>query len=243
MSARCLTIVRRLSQLVLLWAVSGTASWVMAQEPAAVNCRIRTLGWENVPAELYLATRSGYERISVDPLVLSDYYPYRGAQTLAVSREIPRVAQGTPPPSPIATVTLDQGNQDYILLVLPLDGAGHLSIKAVPDSTTRLSEGSLTLINVTPAMLGVRVGDENREVPPLQPRQVPLPKPDQPDRRRQRIQLQVYWKSPEGWEMLRTVFIFVPKGSNELMFFHQPVWSDGMNSFVKDPIQWTTVGR
>ena len=55
--------------------------------------------------------------------------------------------------------------------------------------------------------------------------------------------MQVYWKSANGWEILRSVALFVPHNSNELMFFHKPVWSEGINGYVHDPIQWTMVSR
>ncbi|MDQ8196166.1 hypothetical protein QEH59_17150 [Coraliomargarita sp. SDUM461004] len=219
-----------------------TCSPAHAQE-STINCRFRILGWENVPHELYLNFNSDYKKIEIGRNHLSDYYAYRGTRTLTFYSEIPTIDVNAPQTPPVATLNLTKTNQDYILLVLPQNGKKGFRILSIEDNTTALPYGSLTLVNVTPAILGVILSETNSQVPPLDQVIVPLPKPESPERRRQKIPFQVYWKSPEGWEILRSATIFVPARSNKFLFFHKPVWQDGMNTYVNDPIQWTILSR
>jgi|GEM_PF-5350384 len=232
---------RRTAALWLLALIIATST--QAQEATTVSCRFRILGWENVPNELYLAFHSEYKAVEIGRNRLSDYYEYRGAQTLAFYSQIPAATLDTVETPPVATVNLSKSNQDYILLVLPESGEPGFRLLSMEDTTTGLPNGSLTLVNVTPATLGVMLSETNTQVPQLHQIVVPLPKPESPDRRRQKVPFQVYWKSPEGWEILRSATIFVPTGSNKLLFFHKPVWQDGINTYAKDPIQWTILSR
>jgi hypothetical protein len=215
-----------------------------AQEhPQQISCRFRTLGWGDIPGQLYLASGSADMQVPIANQRFSTYHNYHGTPTLAFYRQppVPR-ADGTLPP-PVAMVTLQPNSQDYILLVLADDSNAGFRILPMADSSTQLPEGSLTLVNLTPAMLGTRLDTESRELPPLQPTLIPLPENEHPDRIRQRVPMQIFWKSPDGWEALRSVFIFVKKGSNNFLFLHKPMWQDGINGYVKDPIQWTIVSR
>jgi hypothetical protein len=106
------------------------------------------------------------------------------------------------------------------------------------------------LVNTTPATLGLVVGTEKRELPPLKLEIVPLPTTDSPKAKegrkvRQEVPLQIFWKGANGWENLRSTSIFMVSGSNEFMFLHEPVWAgaDGLNGFAHDPIQWTMISR
>lgn len=189
----------------------------LAVEQPLFHCRFRTLGWKNVPAKLYLVTASGYETVEVRNKTLSIDYDYRGSLTLAFYQNPPSPNNDH---APLATLQLPQTEHDFILVFLPLnkkEGNG-FRILPVPKTSAHLPGGSMTLINVTLATLGIRIEEENKQIPPLKSQTIPLPKKEKKERRRLRIPFGVFWKNSEGWEMLRSTVLFVPPETNSLLF-------------------------
>ena len=95
------------------------ASLPAQQEPANFRCRLRTVGWDDVPGQLYLRTPKGVEPISIPANQLSTPYIYQGPPILAFYKTMPELVPGQPLPPPDAQISLPQNNRDYILLVLP----------------------------------------------------------------------------------------------------------------------------
>ncbi|MDP0495459.1 MAG: hypothetical protein Q7Q73_04545 [Verrucomicrobiota bacterium JB024] len=246
----------RLSPLIRTYILTSLCGLVLAchlsaqtQQPV-FRCQLRTLGWQGVPSELYLRDGQGYEPIAIRRGKLTDSFEYRGSPTLQLYIHEPIVVEGQLPPPPDFTVRLPENRQDYILLVMPGNDSDNHKLRILPiqDSATRPPEGSLALVNTTPATLGLVIGEKKCELPPLKLEIVPLPESsdvpkNQTRKTRITVPIRIFWKGEEGWKKLRSTSLFVISGSNEFMFLHEPVWSDGLSGFAHDPIQWTMISR
>lgn len=195
-----------------LLCLAAATTHSLADSPAI---RFRLMPWDTTPAELFIASTTGYEQLRGQPNQLSHTYEYKGTSPLVLYR-MEAQAGATPAFTPQQSLPLSTGTSSYILLLFRATAQGVPQHAVLyPFDQTDSFRAGLTIFNFTAHPVAAQIGEQ---VVNLNARQSHFIAAEALPLENYSFLCKIAGNKANRWRLVYNNFISIPPRSNVLFF-------------------------